>query len=139
MTKKQQKYKNSLIKQVHTSKKYREFFANSREDYEDKLYEAFGVRSSKELNITQLVALVKYLEYELPELPVIKNRDKDITNRQKGAIKKLWELYAKDKREIALLRFVYKITKKRYISINVISKDDASKVILALKTTLKER
>ena len=138
MTAKQKAFKQSLIKQVHLAAKYKEYFAHNREDYEDKLTEHFGASSSKDLNIEQLIALVKWLNYELPELPVIKDRTKDATDRQINAILKLWDHYARDKSENALRKFIQKITGNLYIYIDKLSKHDATKVILALKKTLKE-
>jgi len=138
MTAKQKAFKRSLIKQVHLAAKYKEYFAYNREDYEDKLTEHFGASSSKDLNIEQLIALVKWLNYDLPELPVIKDRTKDATNRQISAILKLWDRYARDKSEEALRKFIEKITGNRYLHVDKLNKEDATKVILALKKTLKE-
>jgi len=139
MTKSQIKFKADLIKQVHISKKYQSFFRDNKEEYQDKLFAHFGVRSSKDLNIEQLIALVDYLNYKTPELATIKDRSKDATERQLTVIRELGQVYATDKSEEATRNFIYRITKNRYLNLKSISKADATKCILALKKTLKEK
>ena len=139
MTKAQLQLKNSLIKRVHVSVKYKSHFKENREDYEDKLFTHFGKRSSKDLTIDQLFALVKWLNNESPVLETIKDRSKDVTKKQIVMIKGLWEVYANDQSETALRNFVFKITKNRYLNMESISKADATKCIVALKNTLKEK
>jgi len=138
MTDAQKAFKKSLIQQVHTAPKYRLYYKENREDYEKKLFDHFGQKSSKVLNIEQLLALVRWLHNELPELPVIKDRSKEATDRQRKAILKLWDLYARDTSETALRQFVKKLTGNTYLHIDKMNKADATKVILALKKTLKE-
>ena len=138
MTAKQKRLKQSLIKQVHTSKKWQSYYKENEEDYRDKLEAHFGKRSSKEMNIEQLIALVKWLNYDLPELPVIKDRSSEATQRQITAIHGLWQRYARDKSDKALRSFVAKITGNTYLHLDKLAKKDAQKVILALKNSLKE-
>jgi len=61
LTKKQESYKASLIKAVHTSKLYIDIYSKDRELYEDMLFNNFGVRSSKNLSIDELKKLVLFL------------------------------------------------------------------------------
>ncbi len=138
MTPKQKAYKKSLIQQVHVSDKYRSYYAQNKEDYRDKLEEHFGERSSKELNIKQLLVLVKWLNYDLPDMPIIKDRSKEVTERQTALIHALWEAYARDRSPKALRAFIARITGNTYLQIDRLSKADATKCIVALKNTLKE-
>jgi hypothetical protein len=138
MTAKQKAYKKSLIQQVHVSQKYKKFYAENKEDYQAKLQEHFGESSSTQLNIEQLLALVKWLNYDLPDLPVIKDRTKEATQRQITLIHTLWSTYANDTSETALRAFIKRITKNTYLHIDKLSKADATKCIVALKNTLKE-
>lgn len=139
MTEKQKAYKKSLIQQVHMSPKYQSHYRENKEDYKVKLDEHFGETSSKDLNIEQLLALVKWLDYDMPDLPIIKDRSKEATHAQISLIHKLWEAYANDNSEKALRAFIEKITKNRYLHLDKLKKADATKCILALKNTLKER
>ncbi len=138
-TKAQEALKKSLIQRVHVSNKYRSYYKDNREDYTEKLFEHFGERSSKDLNIDQLFALVAWLNNESPVLETIKDRNKDVTLKQLTMIKGLWEVYANDQSETALRAFVFKVTKNRYLNMESISKTDATKCIVALKRTLKEK
>jgi len=138
MTPKQKAFRKELIKQIHIAPKYTAYFKENEEDYRDKLEEHFGKRSAKDLTIEQLVALRKWLNHDLPELPVTKDRSKDATKRQMTAIFGLWERYARDKSEKALRAFVTRITGNTYLHLEKMRKSDAQKVILALKNSLKE-
>ncbi|RLC89877.1 MAG: hypothetical protein DRI37_02910 [Chloroflexi bacterium] len=138
MTVKQKAYKKSLIQQVHVSQKYQEYYKENKEDYRSKLQEHFGESSSKDMNIEQLLVLEKWLNYDLPDLPIIKDRSKDATEAQITLIHQLWDRYAKDTSQKALRAFIAKITKNTYLHLDKLSKADATKCILALKNTLKE-
>jgi len=137
-TVKQTAYKKSLIQQVHVSQKYRAYYHEHKDEYRDILERHFGERSSKDLNIAQLVVLVKWLNYALPDMPIIKDRSKEATQRQIALMHALWQSYARDHSDSALRAFVNKITKKTYLHLDRLSKADATKCIVALKNTLKE-
>ena len=139
MTHKQKAYKKELIKQLHVSQRYRGYYKEEEEAYRALLEKHFGERSSKELNIPQLLALVKYFNYDIPDLPVIKDRSKEVTEAQISLIFGLWSAYAQDVGEKALRAFVKRITGNTYLHVDKLSKSDATKVIVALKNTLKER
>ena len=139
LTKAQEGLKKSLIQRVHVAPKYKSYYKDNREDYEEKLFEHFGKRSSKDLSIDQLFVLVAWLNNESPVLETIKDRSKDVTKKQLIMIKGLWEVYANDQSETALRAFVLRITKNRYLNMESISKADATKCIVALKKTLKEK
>jgi hypothetical protein len=127
MTKKQQNFKRALIKQVHTSPMYKGIFAHNRDLYEDMLKAKFGVTSSKDLSIDELIALVDYLNHTTDkiELP-------PATQNQIAYIKTQWLLKAESKDETSLLKFIKRVTKKEIKSLENLTKRDASKVIGAL-------
>ena len=139
MTAKQEAYKKSLIQQVHISAKYTAYYGDNNDEYRDKLETHFGERSSKDMNIEQLLVLVKWLNYDIPDLPIIKDRSKEATERQMTLIRTLWSTYANDTSDTALRGFINKITKKTYLHLDKLSKKDAALCIVALKKTLKER
>jgi len=128
-------YKKILIQQIHLSKKYREFFKDNREDYVDLLKNNFNVESSTDLDIDSLIALLDFLNYRSDEIKS-KNNTK-ITPKQKEKLLELWETYAKDTSEIALMKFIFTVSKKRFISVNALDKALASKVIAILLKSLK--
>lgn len=138
MTSKQQAYRKQLVQQVHVSPRYQNYFKDEREEYEQLLFDHFGERSSRELSITQLQKLVDYFNYELPELPIIKDRSKDATEAQITLLNKLWMNYATDTTEKALRSFVKRVTGNMYLHVDRLTKKDATKCIVALKKTLKE-
>jgi hypothetical protein len=139
MTHKQKAYKKELIKQLHVSERYRGYYKEEDEEYRALLEKHFGERSSKELNIPQLLVLVKYFNYDIPDLPIIKDRSKEVTEAQISLIFGLWSTYANDVGDKALRAFVKRITGNTYLHVDKLSKSDATKVIVALKNTLKER
>lgn len=128
-------YKKILIQQVHVSRKYRAFYKENKEAYRDLLKRSFQVESSTALDIDSLIALVDFLNYKTEEITP-KNNIK-MTEKQRELLEELWLLYATDTSDIALLRWVYKVTKKVYISIENIEKEVATKAIYILKKSLK--
>ena len=137
LTAKQKAYRKALIQYVHVSKKYRAYYKDNREEYKGVLERAFGVRSSKELSVNSLTILVDWLNYRRDELPVY--RPDKITDAQEVKLRELWERYAKDKSDTALLGFVKRVGQKAYMSVELVDKASATKCITALKKTLGER
>jgi len=128
-------YKKVLIQQIHLSKKYREFFKDNKEDYVNLLRDNFNVESSTKLDIDSLIDLVDFLNYKTDEI-MHKNNTK-ITLMQKQKLFELWETYARDTSEVALMRFVYKVANERYIGVSAMAKSVASKVIAILIKSIK--
>lgn len=131
MTPKQQQTHKSLITQVHTSTRYKNYYKDNREAYEELLYNAFGKRSSKALHVTELIKLVSYLNMQTDALPVF--TPKHCTASQAWKITTLWEQKARDKSEHALLSFCKRIVKRECESIATLSVDEAKKVLIALQ------
>lgn len=138
MTAKQTKLKKSLIKGIHISKRYQEYYKNDRDTYEHILDDVFGVKSSKELDIDQLKAFVAWLNYKTDELRIDK-RKSTATAAQIRKIKELWGTVARNPSDQALREFVHEITHNLYIHIEGISKKDAQKMIPVLKKMNKEK
>jgi len=132
MTVLQKSLKSSLIKQVHISILYQQIYKHDRDMYEDLLLNHFGVSSSKELDIDQLMELVKFLNKKSDSLKVMM-RKSDATPSQIRFIKDRWQKVAREKSEDALRAFIKRITKKSYLHIDSICKKDAQKIIIALK------
>ena len=137
LTAKQKAYHKALVQYVHVSKKYRAYYKDHRDEYEDVLERAFGVRSSKDLSVDDLTVLVDWLNHRRDDLPV--HRPDKITDAQEVMLRELWSRYAKDKSDIALLSFVKRVGKKAYLKVELVDKQSATKCITALKRTLGER
>ncbi|NOQ30013.1 MAG: DUF1018 domain-containing protein [Helicobacteraceae bacterium] len=125
---KQQTYHQSLIKLVHTSLKYRNYYKDNRDEYEELLLTHFRVESSKELSIDELIQLVDYLNHKRDSLPT----QKMVSAAQLMKIKSLWADRAIDKSTIALLKFSSKITQKALSSIKLLTLGEAQKLIISL-------
>lgn len=134
MTERQKVYKRALIQAVHLSKKYRSWFKDHRDEYEDAMRTAFGKKSSTHLSIDELVIWLDWLNEVIDDLP--EHNPSKITQRQTQMLNDLWSQYAIDKSEASLLRFVAKIVGRLYLNIGAVQKSEATKCILALKKTL---
>lgn len=136
MTLRQKQYKKALITAVHLSKKYRSYYKDNKDEYQTRLEAAFGVSSSKELSIKDLETLVGWLNETIDDLPELK--PPSISKPQKNLLRELWCDYARDKSDIALLKFAQKVTKTLYITVEAITLKDATKLIVALKHSLQQ-
>lgn len=131
MTPKQLQIHKSLITQVHTSTRYKNYYKENRGAYEEMLYNAFGKRSSKALHVTELIQLVSYLNMQTDTLPMFQH--KSCTPSQAWKITTLWEQKARDKSEHALLSFCKRITKRECESIATLRVDEAKNILIALQ------
>jgi len=130
----QAEFKKTLIKRIHLSKKYQEYYKHNKDEYKEILQEHFGVESSKELKIDNLKVLVDYLNFKRDNLPVRDERDARLcTPEQKNAMQTIWNSFASTPTDEALLKFVNRQTKKRYLHLYMVSKNEAQKIIHALK------
>jgi len=128
-------YKKILIQQVKMSKKWRAFYKDNREDYVALLQEKFNVESSTKLDIDALISLVDFMNYKTDEIESRNNTK--ITLKQKEKLLELWHGYAKDTSEVALMKFIFTVTKQRFVSVNTLSKTLTSKVIAILIRSTK--
>ncbi|MFZ5375728.1 MAG: phage protein GemA/Gp16 family protein [Campylobacterota bacterium] len=131
MTKKQREAHASLVKQVHTSIRYKNYYRDNREEYVRMIEDAFGKKSSRDLSVSDLIALVDYLNMRRDWLPTFKPRQ--ATPAQVWKIMQAWDAKARDKSDTALLNFCRRIIKKEYESPDQMTFNEAQKVILALE------
>ena len=128
MTQKQRAYKQALIKQVHTSKLYIDVYSKDRELYEDMLTNNFGVKSSKDLDIEQLIKLVKFLDGQ-----TFVSLKTTSTKNQIAFLLTLWKQKARNKDEKSLLNLIYMRFKISLNSIYDLEKKDFKKVVAVLQ------
>ncbi len=136
MTAKQKAYQTSLIKQVHVSKRYQNYYKENKEEYVALLETHFGASSSKKLSVSDLVLLVDYLNFKCDVLPE-KEKSGQITQKQQAYIEALWKEKARDKSEKALLGFVKRQMKKETGGLDELKSEEAQKLIIALKSMLE--
>ena len=137
MTAKQKAYRKSLLMAVHVSPKWRQYYKDDREAYEAALHRAFGVRSAANLTLTALDTWVQWLTGRIDTLP--EYQPERITEPQIRKIREQWQAYARDQSDIALLRFVRRVSGGEiYLQVEQLSKQAATKTILALSKNLKE-
>lgn len=132
----QKKWHKILVQKVHLTKKYRSYYKDDREAYEQMLYGAFGKRSSKDLSIDELGVLIDWLNDRIDQLPV--HHPDRISQAQVTLLRALWGRYARDGSDTALLAFVKRVSGKVYLKVERIEKEAAVKAISALKKTLGE-
>jgi len=128
MTQKQKAYKQALIKQVHTSKLYIDVYSKDRELYEEMLTNNFGVKSSKDLDIEQLLKLVKFLDAQ-----TFVSLKTTATKNQIAFLLTLWKQKARFKNEASLLNLIYMRFKISLNSIYDLDKKDFKKVVAVLQ------
>jgi hypothetical protein len=128
MTNKQRFFKQALIKQVHTSKLWFDVYSHDRDLYETMLQNNFGVKSSKELDISQLMELVKFLNGQ--KFVSFKT---EATKNQIAFLLSLWEQKSIAKDEKSLLMLIYTRFKISLNSIYDLPKKDFKKVIAVVQ------
>lgn len=128
MTKKQQNYKKALLKLVHTSKMYKEIYANDRALWEEFLNKTYGVKSSKYLSISELEGLVDYLNYKTTKIKV-----EPATMNQIRYMMHLWDKKGRVKGVFGLLKFVRERMGFKVLKLKDLTKEQATKVIIGLE------
>lgn len=130
MTAKQKALKAHLIKVIHTLKG--QCGLSDEEAYRGVLQNAYGVSSSKDMSIDDLMDFAKKLGWIPPKKEKEKAIPKNATQKQLDTIVGLWEEVARDKSPMALRNFCHKIIKQRPLYLSNLSIKDAQKLILAL-------
>ena len=134
MTKKQELFHKSLVRAIHLSRRYKEYFKDERDEYLELLQEHFGVDSSTELSIEQLIVFVDYMNFKDVTLPTFRAKDNiHCTQAQLSMMRGLWKDRAREPTDENLLKFIYRQEKKRYLHLHMLSKIEAQKIIPALK------
>lgn len=124
MTDKQLAYKNSLIQKIQTNKKNVFSDDDSRRDF---MKSRFNCTSTKDMSIDQLNQMLNFCLRKVGDIPL----EAPITTAQKQKIKTTWEDKAKNKSTSAMNAFILRITQRS--SINVLTKAEATKVIIAVE------
>lgn len=130
MTPKQEALKTHLIKVIHTLKG--QCGLDDEEVYRGVLQNAYGVNSSRDMEIDDLIDFAKKLGYVPPKKYKEKAIPRNATQKQLDTIVGLWEEVARDKSPLALRNFCDKIIKKRPLYLSSLGVKEAQKVILAL-------
>ncbi|MFA9238277.1 MAG: phage protein GemA/Gp16 family protein [Candidatus Paceibacteria bacterium] len=124
MTKNQTTYKKSLIQKIQISK--HNVFSDD-EMRKEFMLSRFGVDSTTKMSIDELKLFLDFCNRKVSDIPYVEL----ITESQGWRINSLWQEKANDKSNVALLKFVKKISKKQYLS--ELTKYEATKVIIALE------
>ncbi|EAH9333967.1 DUF1018 domain-containing protein [Campylobacter jejuni] len=135
----QEALKKHLIKIIHTLKK--EANLNNDEDYRWVLNQRYDKNSSKDLNLEELKDFAITLGYKEKFLKNKKARYLKKEKAQKGKatqkqlnmIQAIWSKNAKKPTRWALREFINNIIKKRPLHLWYLDKEEANKIILALK------
>jgi len=135
MTPKQKRLHASLIKALHISRRYQEYYKDNKDEYRELLQEHFKADSSKELSIDQLMIFVDYMNFKKVELPTYKNRI--CTKAQLATMRGLWNDFATTKTDEALLKFANRQTQKTYTELHMVTLREAQKIIPVLETMKK--
>jgi len=136
VTAKQEAYSKQLKMHIHTSVRYVNYYKDERKDYKNLLLTHFEVTSSTNLQIDQLIMLRDYMNYQRESLPIQKEPNANetrVTTPQLSTIRSMWNNYAEDTSDEALLKFFNRKFKKRYLHLNVMRMDEAQKLIPILK------
>jgi len=134
-TTKLQQLKKKLITAVHLSQRYKNYYADNKEEYKKLLLKHFNVGSSKNLSINELIVLLDYLNFKTDTIELTK--EKKASKAQVEKIKELWQQFARDKSDRALIHFLSRYNGK----ILVLKLEDypqkvLQKGIIALKKTV---
>ena len=125
MTIKQTTYKKSLIQKIQIVKSNVFSDDESRREF---MLSRFGVDSTTKLNIEQLKLLLDFCNRNVSDIPVEKS-----TEAQLKKIYELWSAKARDKSLNARLSFINRIIKRTLNSAVDLTKNEATKIIIALE------
>ncbi len=129
MTTKQIAFRKNLLMKIHISETYLKLYKDNRTAWVEFLQTYYKVKSSSTLSIEDLINLTDFLSNKqiAPQ-----TRKGFASKMQLSKIKELWNQKARDKSDKALMEFIYRITKERYIKFELLSKIEATKVIIGL-------
>ena len=139
MTNAQKQLKKKLIAAIHCTPRYRNLYADDREAYEALLQEHFGVRSSTQMEISDLIELLEYMKMRRDSLPHKKAGANRASEAQIYRLRQLWKQYARDPGDAALLRFVSRCEGAIPLRVDLLSAKGAQKAIVALRKSLAKK
>lgn len=125
MTKNQQNYKRQLIQKIQISKHNVFYDDEQRKEF---IKSRFGVDSTTKMNIDELKLLLDFCNKKVSDI-----KQNLLSGKQKELILTLWDEKGRDKNEVILCKFASRIAVKEIQSVDDIQKNDATKIILALK------
>jgi len=128
LTVKQHQFRKSLLTKIHLSPLFKSM---EEEDYRDMLHMAYGKRSAGLLSINQLILLLDYMHGKRG------NMIEMITAAQIHHINRTWQAKAKNPTMSGLRKFVDANFNKTILSINALTKKEASGVICALNNMMR--
>jgi hypothetical protein len=129
MTHKQKVYRNDLLRLIHTHPKYKEIKA--ADAWEDWLHVRYAKTSSKDLSIEQLGNVIARLKGRVADNGGYEER---ATKPQVDLMKSLWEERATSDKSIeALKRFCKRVVKIVPLHLEVLTKEQATKIIVVLR------
>lgn len=135
MTPKQQNFHKSLIRSIHLSKRYREYYKEDKEEYKELLKIHFGVESSKKLSIDQLIIFINFMNFKRDSLPKFRTgTDEPCTQAQLSTMRGIWSEVARVKTDETLLAFINRNRRTTYKELHLVTKFDAQKIIPVLKS-----
>lgn len=137
MTKKQEIYRKLLLRQIHLSPRYTNFYKDERDEWQSFLMSKFAVKTSAKLSIANLEELLRYMSFKSESItPRIELLDK-ATKKQCELLRGLWSEWAKDISDEAILNFIGRKWKKYYIKLEYIPKADIRTYIAIIKNFKK--
>ena len=125
MTDRQTTYKKSLIQKIQIVK--HNVFTDDEMRKEFMLLR-FGVDSTTKLSIDELKLLLDFCNRKVSDIPIAK-----ATEAQLYKLSKLWGEKARDKSFPAFLSFINKISSIKLETAKLLTKHEATKVIIALE------
>ncbi len=131
MTAKQKAYRKNLLTKIHLSERYVGFYRHNKDEWKELLIKHFGVDSSADLDIENLLNLLDFCNFKKGCLPTYK--DECATSAQVKYMRDLWKNYARDKSDEAFLNFLQKRFKISVIKLDLIPLKDAGRIIAVLE------
>lgn len=125
MTQSQIIYKKQLIQKIQTTKHNVFVDDDQRREF---LKSRFGVNSTTKLDIDELKLLLDFCNGKVSDI-----KPNLLSSRQKELILTLWNEKGRDKNEVILCKFASRIAGTELEDVDDIKKNDATKIILALK------
>jgi len=134
MTEAQKALRKNLLAKIHKHEFCKQ--SKAQDAWGAYLYSLYGVESSGNLSIDELYNLLDILNKKSDK--AIKKGARVYPNDRASqaqifTIEKLWKEKARDKSHEAMMRFVKRVTGVVALHLTILSKIDASKVILAIQ------
>lgn len=127
LSNKQKQYRKVLLAKIHQAPVYLHLYKDDRAAWERFLHDNYRQTSSADLTIAQLVRLCDFLNHKTQAACELASKN------QIDYLKNLWSMRARNPSEKSLLEFARANTGLTLISLNVLTKQQASGLIAAAK------